>query len=529
MTTADTPYGAVANGHSRGAGASGAPADLPRRFQVGPGVDVARLLVLGRYVDELQAVEQAVQRHAGGLGRGGEGGGEAGPAQHQRELVAAVGAQEHGAVRGAVGGGVVGGGRDGGEEAAHGRSTHVRHVDGEHGDAGRGAGRGGVRGVGQGVEAGADRGDGAAVPRLLDGPPHPPRGCVLLGRVAHDDHLAGVGHGLERPVEQGAPADVEVGLGRAAEPGAASTGEHQGHQPDRPLHLVHVPMVPPVPGWHAGVVSSPADPADSSERAPLRVALVQEASGLDPAENRARVPGLVPDGADLVVLPEAFARDFGPAGSDVSAAAEPTDGPFATAVADAAAARRTTVVAGMFEASDDPGRPWNTLVARGPDHGVHHDYRKVHLYDSFGYRESDRLLAGDVPRAEDPDGLALVDLGGWRLGLMTCYDLRFPELARRLVDAGAEVLVLPAAWVAGPRKVDHWRTLARARAIENTAYVVAAAQPGPRYSGHSMVVDPLGDVLAEAGEEPTLVRAELDVGVLVEARRTNPSLANRRL
>ena len=112
---------------------------------------------------------------------------------------------------------------------------------------------------------------------------------------------------------------------------------------------------------------------------------------------------------------------------------------------------------------------------------------------------------------------------------MTCYDLRFPELSRLLVDQGAEVLVVPAAWVAGPRKVDHWRTLARARAIENTVFVVAAAQPGPRYTGHSLVVDPLGDVLAEAGEEPAVLRATLDRAVLDEARRTNPSLANRRL
>ncbi len=112
---------------------------------------------------------------------------------------------------------------------------------------------------------------------------------------------------------------------------------------------------------------------------------------------------------------------------------------------------------------------------------------------------------------------------------MTCYDLRFPELARLLVDHGAEVLVVPAAWVAGPRKVEHWRTLVRARAIENTVFVVAAAQPGPRYTGHSLVVDPLGDVLAEAGEDAAVLRATLDRAVLEEARRTNPSLANRRL
>ncbi len=112
---------------------------------------------------------------------------------------------------------------------------------------------------------------------------------------------------------------------------------------------------------------------------------------------------------------------------------------------------------------------------------------------------------------------------------MTCYDLRFPELARLLVDAGAELLVVPAAWVAGPRKVDHWRTLLRARAIENTVYVAAAGQPAPRYSGHSMLVDPLGDVLAEAGEGAETVTGVVDLARLDEARRTNPSLANRRL
>ncbi|WP_246355013.1 carbon-nitrogen hydrolase family protein [Nocardioides ungokensis] len=251
----------------------------------------------------------------------------------------------------------------------------------------------------------------------------------------------------------------------------------------------------------------------------LRVALVQQASDLDPVVNRARLADLVPAGADLVVLPEAFARDFGPPGSDVSASAEPVDGPFATEVDKVAAERGTTVVAGMFEPGEDPGRPFNTLVVRGAAEAA---YRKIHLYDSFGYRESDRLSPGPL----EP---VVVEVGGFVLGLMTCYDLRFPEMARALVDRGAEVLVVPAAWVAGPRKVDHWRTLVRARAIENTVFVVAAGQPAPRYSGHSLVVDPLGDVLAEAGDGPETVTATLDRDVLAEARRTNPSLANRRM
>ncbi|GAA1477575.1 carbon-nitrogen hydrolase family protein [Nocardioides aestuarii] len=250
----------------------------------------------------------------------------------------------------------------------------------------------------------------------------------------------------------------------------------------------------------------------------LTVALVQHASGLDPADNRALLADLTPGGVDLAVFPEAFAHDFGEAGSDVAPYAEPLDGPFAGEVARVADERGTSVLAGMFEASDDPTRPWNTLVLRG---AARADYRKVHLYDSFGYRESDRLAAG-------PISACTASLGGFTLGLQTCYDLRFPEQSRALVDAGADVLVVPAAWVAGERKVDHWRTLVRARAIENTAYVVAVGQPAPRYSGHSMVVDPLGDVVAEAGEGEEVLTAVLDPERVVEARRTNPSLLNRR-
>ncbi len=180
----------------------------------------------------------------------------------------------------------------------------------------------------------------------------------------------------------------------------------------------------------------------------MQVVLVQEASSLDPEVNRGRLGALVPDGADLVVLPEAFARDFGEPGSELAPHAEPLDGPFATEVARVAAERRTTVVAGMFEQAGE--RPFNTLVVRGARSA---DYRKIHLYDSFGYQESAVLSAGAI----EP---VVLELEGFTVGIMTCYDVRFPELARRLVEAGADLLVVPAAWVAGPRKVAHWTTLA---------------------------------------------------------------------
>jgi deaminated glutathione amidase len=249
----------------------------------------------------------------------------------------------------------------------------------------------------------------------------------------------------------------------------------------------------------------------------MQVVLVQEASSLDPADNRVRLESVVPEGADLVVLPEAFSRDFGEPGSDLAPYAEPLDGPFVTEVERVATDRGATIVAGMFEQAAGP--PYNTVVVRG---GAHLDYRKIHLYDSFGYKESDVLAAGPI----EP---AVFDLDDTTIGLMTCYDLRFPELVRRLVDAGAEVIVVPAAWVAGPRKVEHWTTLLRARAIENTVYVVGVGQPAPRYAGHSTVIGPLGDVLVEGGDDAEILTTQLDLGAVAEARRTNPSLANRRL
>lgn len=257
---------------------------------------------------------------------------------------------------------------------------------------------------------------------------------------------------------------------------------------------------------------------------PMRVALVQMAAGLDPDENVATITRLTADldDTDLIVAPEAVMHDFGSPTTPLDPVAQSLDGPFVAAVADVARKHQATVVAGMFERSADPERPYNTLVAVGPDGSLVATYRKVHLYDSFGYRESDRLLAGEpVP--------TVVDVGGLRVGLMTCYDLRFPEHARALVDAGAEALIVPSAWVRGPLKEDHWDTLVRARAIENTVYVAAAAQCGRTYCGRSMLVDPLGVAVAAAGDAETVVRGVLDPDVITAARERNPALRHRRV
>jgi predicted amidohydrolase len=256
--------------------------------------------------------------------------------------------------------------------------------------------------------------------------------------------------------------------------------------------------------------------------AAMRVALVQLAAGIDPAANLEAVHRLTQDiEADLIVLPEAVMCDFGPPDMRLGPVAQPLDGPFVAALAAIARDHGAGVVAGMFERSDDPERPYNTLVALAPDGSLAGIYRKTHLYDSFGYRESDRLTAG----LAEP---VVVSLADRRLGLMTCYDLRFPEQARALVDAGSDVLVVPAAWVRGPLKESHWVTLLRARAIENTVDVVAAAQCGRLYCGNSMAVDPMGVVVAALGEAEGVVRAVLDERRLRSVREQNPALSHRR-
>lgn len=257
----------------------------------------------------------------------------------------------------------------------------------------------------------------------------------------------------------------------------------------------------------------------------MRVALVQFASATNSEANRIAIPDQLAELSaaeefDLVVLPEAAMHDFGSADHDLSAVAEPLDGPFLSMLGDEARRLGATVVAGMFEQVD--GLPFNTLVVLDRDGALCQTYRKIHLYDSFGYRESDRLAAGAITPV-------VVDIAGRPVGLMTCYDLRFPEHARALVDGGAELFVVPAAWVAGDHKLDHWRTLVTARAIENTVHVAAAAQCGERYVGHTMAVDPLGRIVGEAESEPTIVRATLDAEDVARARAANPSLANRRM
>jgi len=257
----------------------------------------------------------------------------------------------------------------------------------------------------------------------------------------------------------------------------------------------------------------------------VRLAVGQFAAGLDKTANLERVAALAGQaaaaGARLLVLPEGAMCDFGRPTDDLHGLAEALDGPFVTGLNRLATEHHLAIAAGMFELIRGGARVHNTAVLVDRGRGVVGAYRKRHLFDAFGERESDRFQAG---AAESP----LLELDGFKLGFAICYELRFPSLAERLADQGADLLLLPAAWVAGPPKEEHWSVLARARAVDNTIYVAAAAQTGGRYAGRSLLVDPFGVRLAGLGEAEGIAMADMSRERLIEVRARLPLLAQRR-
>ncbi|MDI9832288.1 carbon-nitrogen family hydrolase [Streptomyces sp. KAU_LT] len=236
---------------------------------------------------------------------------------------------------------------------------------------------------------------------------------------------------------------------------------------------------------------------------------------------RARVASLVREqaGADLVVLPElwttgAFAyEEFG-------TEAEPLEGPTYEAMAKAASDAGVWLHAGSIPERDPDGPLYNTSLVFSPSGDLAAAYRKIHR---FGFDKGEAVLMG---AGRD---LVTVRLPGTTLGVATCYDLRFPELFRGLVDAGAETFVIPAGWP--ERRRAHWTLLAQARAVENQAYVLACGTAGTHagvpQAGHSIVVDPWGEVLAQAGPGEEVLTVEFDPGRVAVTRDQFPALKDR--
>jgi predicted amidohydrolase len=264
----------------------------------------------------------------------------------------------------------------------------------------------------------------------------------------------------------------------------------------------------------------------------MRLALCQIPVSPDPAVNLARVKSALAEAAagraDLAVFPEATMARFG---SDLAAAAEPLDGPFCTGVAAACAAAGVAAIVGVFEPAPDGagGRVHNTAVAFDAAGSLVASYRKLHLFDALGSLESEAVAPGD--------DIVVAELAGARVGIQICYDIRFPELTRALAVAGAQLVTVSAAWATGLFKEEHWVTLLRARAIENTVWIAATDQvPDPDAKptraatgvGRSLLIDPMGVVRADLGPSPGVAVVAADLSQVDAVRAVLPSLANRR-
>ncbi|RSM75513.1 hydrolase [Kibdelosporangium aridum] len=260
----------------------------------------------------------------------------------------------------------------------------------------------------------------------------------------------------------------------------------------------------------------------------MRIAISQFAADTDPERNLDHIKAAIGQSGDasIVVFPEATMARFG---IPLGPIAEPLDGPWASAVREIAEQAGKLIVAGMFTPSPD-GRVTNTLLITG--RGVDTYYDKIHLFDAFGFAESETVAPGErIVVAEVDDVL---------VGFATCYDIRFPGLFQRLADEGAVITIVPASWGSGPGKREQWELLVRARALDSTTWIVACGQADPETIGqkpsgraptgigYSLAVSPLGEIRAQLGPEPALRIVDVDTSEVTEARKIVPVLANRK-
>jgi len=262
----------------------------------------------------------------------------------------------------------------------------------------------------------------------------------------------------------------------------------------------------------------------------FRVAVVQMKSSESKAENLSVALEYIRRAADnkasAICFPE-FLMSYSPVEQDVKSLANTAEkvnkGKFITALRRAARVSNIPVIATVYEKADNvvEQRVYDTAVMIDSKGKISSVYRKLHLYDALGFKESAKFIAGD--KINKP-----VRFGSARAGIMICYDIRFPEISRILAGNGADVLIVPSAWVHGILKEEHWQTMLKARAIENGSFVIAPDQVGNIYTGRSMIIDPFGVVLLDMGIMEGMEIIEIDTSRISEVRKSLPLLENRR-
>ncbi|MDQ0617304.1 nitrilase-related carbon-nitrogen hydrolase [Arthrobacter globiformis] len=274
--------------------------------------------------------------------------------------------------------------------------------------------------------------------------------------------------------------------------------------------------------YGGGALGSVLD-AQGMERTGVRIALGQLESGTDAGANLAaidRFAATAPRWWPSRSTPRTGRRPWTPRSLRWPSR---WTAPVCRQLSATAARHGITLVAGVVETAEEEARAYNTLVAFGPDGSRLAVYRKIHLFDAQGFGESRFIKPG---LSTEP---VVFEAGGARFGLMTCYDLRFPELARSLADAGAQVLLVCSSWVPGTHKTEQWLALNAARAIDNSVYVAGVCQAPPVSVGRSLLVDPMGYVEADLGLEPGVWSVEVSLGTVARVKEQFPMFRQRRL
>jgi predicted amidohydrolase len=258
-----------------------------------------------------------------------------------------------------------------------------------------------------------------------------------------------------------------------------------------------------------------------------KVSIVQFKASTNKQNNLKKIQSYIKQaankGADLCAFPEfmMFYTKSSQTPSELASLAETINGNFVKTIAKTAKEYSIEVIGTLYEKSKKRNRVYDTSFLINKSGKLISKYRKTHLYNALGFRESDKLIAGSKIALPKKTSIG-------KLGMMICYDLRFPEVSRILASSGSEVLVVPSAWVKGKMKVEHWITINKTRAIENGCYVIAPDQVGNIYCGRSLVVDPFGKILVDMKKRQGIATIEISLDKIKKIRQSLPLLKNRR-
>ena len=259
----------------------------------------------------------------------------------------------------------------------------------------------------------------------------------------------------------------------------------------------------------------------------MKVAIVQFTASTNKETNLKKITSFVSKAASknatLCAFPEfmMFYTNSSQTSIQLADLSETIRGNFVTTIARAAKENKIQVVGSFYEKSRTKDRVYDTAFVIDRSGKVISTYRKIHLYDALGFQESEKIKSGSKIARPVKTSIG-------KIGMMICYDLRFPEMSRSLAVAGSEVLVAPSAWVRGKMKEEHWITINKTRAIENGCYVIAPDQVGNIYCGRSLVVDPYGKVLLDMKKRQGISIVNIDLNKVKQTRKILPLLKSRR-